>query len=163
MLVSCCVRKPPFLETCLVTIANVATCHELVCWCVSDVTMPRATDEDIHCWHTGFVLALNVSCRGSSLTHDQDWLPVTELATLNMPSKIWLWQVSGWHVAEMSMTFPTKLICLPVMPLPVTQYIYPNTCASRRVIPGPQLSWILPTRTLLALLLLCVIILFSRT
>ncbi len=78
MSVSCCVSKHPFLATCLVTIADVATCHELVSWCVGDMTLIRVTDNGVHRWHASFLLALHMSCRGISLTCDQDWLPVTD-------------------------------------------------------------------------------------
>ena len=108
MSVSCRVDKPPFMETCLVTIINVATCCKLVCWHVSNVTMPRVTDDDTHRQHTCFVLASHMSCHGILPICDQDWLPVTVSATLKMSSKIWLWHVLGWHVAKILMTFPTK-------------------------------------------------------
>ena len=108
MLVSCRVGKSPFLETCLVTITNVMTCRELVCWCVGNVTTPRVTEDDIHRQHTSFVLASHMSCHGFLPTRDQDWLPVMVSATLKMSSKIRLWHVSGWHVAKMLPTFPTK-------------------------------------------------------
>ena len=107
MSVLCCVDEPQFLETCLVTIANVATCHELVCWCVGNMTMSWVTDDGIHRWHASFVLALHMSCHGILPTRDHDWLPVMVSATLKMSSEIQLQHVSGWHVAKMSTTFPT--------------------------------------------------------
>ncbi len=48
MLVLCHVGMPPFLVTCLVTIADVTTCHKLVCWRFGDMTMMRIIDDDIH-------------------------------------------------------------------------------------------------------------------
>lgn len=107
MSVSCCLSKPQFFETCLVTITDVATCHELVCWPVGIMIMPRVTDDDIHRWHASFVLALHMSCCGILPSCDHDWLPVMVSATLKMLSELWLWHVLGSHVTKMSMTFPT--------------------------------------------------------
>ena len=107
MSVSCCVDEPQFLETCLVAIVNVVTCHKLVCWCVGNMTMSWVTDDGIHRWHASFVLALHMSCHGILPTRDHDWLPVMVSTTLKMSSEIWLRHVSGWHVAKMSTTFPT--------------------------------------------------------
>lgn len=75
---------------------------------VSNMTMPRVTEDDIYHRHARFVLALHMSCRGILPTCDHNWLPVTVSATSKMSSEIQLQHMSGWYVTKMLTTFPTK-------------------------------------------------------
>ena len=75
---------------------------------VSNMTVPRVTEDDIHHRHARFVLALHMSCRGILPTCDHNWLPVTVSATSKMSSEIQLQHMSGWYVTKMLTTFPTK-------------------------------------------------------